>query len=114
MPAVIAAFDHDTILDDRDSDAGFEAQWMRCFNQIEDQWRAAEVKHELITLIESVRRESFLAVSHATTQHEIASYVSDDFDLIVRGAVLGMNDDFLNSLWEAYNRNEIPSPRTGK
>lgn len=115
LPAVvIAALDHDNILDERDDDADFEAQWMRCFNRIEDQWRSAEVKPELTALIEDVRRESFLSVSRATTQHEIASYVSDDFDLIVRGAVLGMNDNFLDSLWHAYNRNEIPSPQTGK
>ena len=113
-PSAIAAFDHDSILDERDSDADFVAQWMRCYNQIEDQWRSAEVKQELTTLIEDVRREAFLSVSRATTQHEIASYVSDDFDLIVRGSVLGINDDFLNSLWDAYNRTEIPLPQPGK
>ena len=87
---------------------------MRCYNQIEDRWRSAEVKQDLAALIDDVRRESFLSVSRATAQHEIASYVSDDFDLIVRGAVLGINDDFLNRLWDAYNRNEIPTPKNGK
>lgn len=110
--AMIAGLDHDTILDGRDGDAVFQSQWIRCNNQIEEQWRFADVKPELTSRIEDVRRESFLTVTRATTQHEIASYVSDDFDLIVRGAVLGMNDDFLNSLWDAYNRNEIPSPQT--
>jgi len=113
-PAMISGLDHDTILNERDGDADFEARWIRCNNQIEDQWRFADVKQEMTSLIEDVCRESFLKVSRATTQHEIASYVSDDFDLIVRGAVLGMNDDFLNRLWDAYHRNEIPSPQTGK
>ena len=35
-PDVIAALDHDMILDERDSDVDFEAQWMRCSNQIEN------------------------------------------------------------------------------
>ena len=113
-PAVIAALDHDMILDRRDNDALFEAQWMQCYNQVEDQWRSADINQELTILRDDVRRESFLSVSRATAQHEIASYVSDDFDLIVRGSLLGMNDDFLNILWNAYNRNEIPKPQTGK
>lgn len=113
-PAVIAALDHDAILDERDGDAEFEAQWMRCYKQIEDQWRCADIKQELNILKDDVRRESFLSVSRATAQHEIASYVSDDFDLIIRGAMLGVNENFLNRLWNAYNRNEIPTPKTGK
>jgi hypothetical protein len=113
-PAVVAALDHDGILDERDSDAAFEAEWTRCYNAIENQWRSAEVNHETTTLKDDIRRESFLSVSRATTQHEIASYVSDDFDMIVRGSILGLNDRFLNSLWDAYDRNEIPTPQTGK
>jgi hypothetical protein len=111
---VIAAYDHDAILNDRDSDADFEAQWVQCYNQIENQWRTVDVKQEVTTLIEAIYRESFLSVSRATKQHEISSYVSDDFDLIVRGAFLGMTNDFLTSLWDAYNRGKIPSPQRGK
>jgi hypothetical protein len=113
-PAVIAAIDHDTILDERDSDAIFEAQWMRCYNHIENQWRSADVKQELSIVIDEVRRESFLSVSRATAHHEMASNVTDNLDLTVRGSVLGMNDDFLNILRDAYNRNEIPTPQPGK
>lgn len=63
---------------------------MRCSNQIESQWRFAEVKQELTPLTEDVCRESFLAVSRATKQHEVASCTSNGFDLIVHGAVFGM------------------------
>lgn len=114
LPDVIVAFDHDAILDERDGDAEFEAQWLRCYNEIEDKWPTADIEPEAAALSEDIWRESFLAVSRATTQHEIASYVSDDFDIIVRGSILGMNDQFLNDLWDAYNRNEIPRPQTGK
>jgi len=113
-PATIAALDHDAILDERDSDTAFEAEWTRCYNEIENKWAAADVDQETAGLKNDIRRESFLTVSHATTQHEIASYVSDDFDIIVRGSILGMNDPFLNRLWDVYNRNEIPTPQIGK
>ena len=113
-PATIAVLDHDAILDERDTDAAFEAEWTRCYNEIENKWATADVNQETTTLKDDIRRESFLSVSRATTQHEIASYVSDDFDIIVRGSILGLNDKFLNSLWDVYARNEIPTPQTGK
>lgn len=113
-PATIAALDHDAILDARDSDAAFETEWTRCYNEIENNWASADVDQEAAALKDDIRRESFLSVSRATAQHEIASYVSDDFDIIVRGSLLGMNEPFLNRLWEAYNRNEIPTSQTGK
>ena len=75
---------------------------------IERHWSDIEVDQEASNLLYEVRKESFLAVSRATAQHEIASYVSDDFDLIVRGSILGVRDPFLAGLWEAYCRHEIP------
>ncbi len=113
-PDVIRELDHDSILDARDGDAKFEAEWIRCHKEIEAKWPTANVAQETAALSEDIRRESFLTVSRATTQHEIASYVSDDFDLIIRGSILGLDDDFLNRLWDAYDRSEIPTPTSGK
>ena len=107
---VVRGLDHDAILDARDGDAAFELEWTRCYKAIEAQWPAADIDAETARAVEDVRREAFLAVSRATVQHEIASYVSDDFDLIGRGAILGLDDAFLNGLWEAYDRQEIPGP----
>lgn len=111
--SVISELDHDAILDERDGDAEFEEQWTRCFKEVEAKWANADVASDLAELAENIRRESFLAVSRATAQHEIASYVSDDFDIIIRGKILDLEDEFLSGLWEAYSRNGIPKPPTG-
>jgi hypothetical protein len=71
------------------------------------------VASDLAKLAEDIRRESFLVVSRGTAQHEIASYVSDEFDIITRGKILGIEDDFLTGLWDAYSRDAIPKPQTG-
>ena len=113
-PELIAALDHDSILDERDGDAAFEAQWMQCYNEIEAKWSIANVDKETVALAEDIRRESFLSVSRVTNQHEIASYVSEDFDIIIRGCILELDNEFLNKLWDAYNQNEIPTPATCK
>ena len=106
--ALIGALDHDVILDVRDGAVDFEAQWTRCYNSIESRWQEGNLDKDTAATAEAIRREAFLSVSNATSQHEIASYVSDDFDIMVRGSILGVNDEFLNGLWGAYSRNEIP------
>ena len=42
----------------------------------------------------------------------IASYVSDDLNLVIRGKLLGLSDDLLDHLWRAYDRGEFPGPMT--
>jgi hypothetical protein len=76
--------------------------------EIERRWPAPIIGDDLRSLADDLRRESFLAISCATRNHEIASYVSDDIDLIVRGKIVGINDPLLSSLWEVYDRGEFP------
>jgi nucleosome binding factor SPN SPT16 subunit len=102
--------DCDSLLDARDSDSRFDAEWMRIFNEAKRRWSEADVADGLRNLLEIIRRESFMTVSHATHQHEIASHVSDDFELIVQGRVLGMEDKLLKQLWAKYEGGEFPSP----
>lgn len=102
--------DCDACLDARDKDESFEAEWTRIDQAIEKHWAAAEVDDQLFQLAEVIRRESFLAVSRATKQHEIASYVSDDFALIVRAKLLGMKESLLAKLWAAYESGKFPYP----
>jgi hypothetical protein len=105
-----SALDCDAAVDARDRGGEFDLAWVSAFNQLERLWKGAEVESELRTLAEDIRHQGFLAVSRATGQHEIASYVSDDLDLIARGRLVGLNDPFLDRLWQDYERGEFPSP----
>lgn len=105
--------DWDAILDERDKNPDFESAWRKCFDEIERAWEKAAVSSEVSLMIETIRCEVFLDVSRATNQHEIASYVSDDFDIIARSSVLKWNDSFIEHLWNTYQSGEIPtSPRS--
>lgn len=111
LPAVyFQHFDCDRSLDLRDSNIVFAAEWARLFHEANRRWGEAEISDGLRKLADIVRRESFMAVSRATNQHEIASYVSDDLDLIIRGRVLAMDDKLLSDLWAKYERGEFPFP----
>jgi hypothetical protein len=109
-PAYYRGLDCDAALDARDSDTAFDSEWAWHSEKVEQRWAAAEFPAEARTLVEDIRRQSFLTVSRATGQHEIASYVSDDFALIVRGRLVGAQNSFLEQLWEVYERGEFPQP----
>jgi hypothetical protein len=111
LPAgYFADLDCDAALDLRDRESDFDASWIRLFNQIESHWPTATIDDNLRKLAEEIREKSFLAVSRATSQHEIASYVSDDFDILVRGELLGLDDPLLEQLWRVYDDGKFPSP----
>lgn len=111
--AYFRRLDCDAALDARDSDTAFAAEWAREFERVGKRWAAAAITAEARGAAEDIRKESFLAVSRATRQHEIASYVSDDFDLIVRGRLVGAAGGFLGQLWAVYDRGEFPRPPLG-
>jgi hypothetical protein len=108
--AYFVGLDSDAALDAREQDKEFVASWVRLSDELECRWAKITVSEELRTLAEETRRESFLAVSRATQQHEIASYVSDDLDLIVRAQIIGLTDPLLDQLWHAYDAGEFPQP----
>jgi hypothetical protein len=108
--AYYGRLDCDAALNARDGDATFEATWAGQAEEVNGRWAEAVVGADARWLAEDIRRESFLAVSLATRQHENASYVSDDFDLIVRGRLLGTADGLLGRLWAVYERGEFPRP----
>lgn len=97
----VAALDH------RDEDTEFDTAWDQAFAEVERRWASANIPGEARTLVEDIRRESFLAVFRPTRHHEMASCVSDDFDLIVRSRLTGLQNGFLDRLWEAYQRGEF-------
>jgi hypothetical protein len=102
--------DCDAALDARDRDAEFDAEWVRQYQEIQRRWATASVTDEARAVADDIPRESFLAVSRATGQHDIASYVSDDFDLIVRARIVGAGSDFLDQLWDVYQQGDFPRP----
>lgn len=105
-----AGLDCNAALDSRDRDKEFETSWLRLHEEVDRRWTHANVTEHLRAFAEDIRRESFLAVSLATGQHEIASYVSEDFDLLVRGRLMGLNEPLLEQLWRAYDDGKFPSP----
>ncbi len=103
--------DCDAVLDERDSDIAFESEWLRVHREVESKWSE---DHELANVISEIAEAAFLATTRATRRHEIASYVADDFVLISKARVLGIHDEFLDCIWEAYASGNMCCPTTIK
>lgn len=107
-PCFYASLDCDDALDRRDSDREFGSEWVRAHRFSESRWTGAD--SIIQSQIDTIRKESFLVVTEATNHHEIASYVSDDFDLIGRCSVLALEDAFVIRLWQSYQSGTFPLP----
>lgn len=109
-PVMFADIDLDGVLDARDGDPEFEQVLSELSMTIEARWTEVLppecVRHD----VDAICEHAFLAVSRATGQHEVASYVSDDFELMALGAALHFSHPTLDRLWTAYRANQIPSP----
>jgi hypothetical protein len=111
LPAsLFAELDCDAVLDARDSDRKFEREWSAARETLSAKWKASRPNRAAMAAVEDLRRESFLAVSTATRQHELSSYVSDDFELIGWASAVRYVPAVVAWLWESYEAGTIPRP----
>jgi hypothetical protein len=93
----------DEMLESRDG-AEFESDWLRVFETLEQK----EFSNADIALIDEIReiayKKSFASTNHA----ELAAYIADDFELIVKSLLSGLNDEWLNALLLAYLQGLFP------
>jgi len=111
-PDVFASIDVNEILEARENDEWFDEEWNRCLAALEQEWSDREVNESVEDMVDEIREQAFEIAGVATDHHEIASHISDDFELFARSIVLETTDPFLESLWESYENGEIPSPVT--
>ena len=105
---MLAGIDLDALLDRRDGEA-FDTAWNAAFAAIEARWYTEKIPRSVDKAIDRLRKAAFKAVSHATAEHGIAAYVSDDFELIARARALEFDDAFVAGLWADYKKGRIPS-----
>jgi hypothetical protein len=108
--SLFSCLDCDAILDARDSDPEFEQTWLATRESLRNRFESLSPSPQVRADVENLRRESFLAVSNSTHQHELSSYVSDDFELIAWASAVGDTPPFITWLWKSYEAGKIPSP----
>nr|WP_317360112.1 hypothetical protein [uncultured Tyzzerella sp.] len=96
-------YDIDAVLDLRDEKI-FDLEWCRVYDKIKN----IDIKKEDLTIINDIRKNIYLKVYDITEECEIAGYISDDFELISKAYISGINDCWLNMVITLYANNIIP------
>jgi hypothetical protein len=105
---MLADLDYDAVLDGRDSPP-FDSEWVRVDKVVRSTQKDSRLSDEQWELIDEIRHIAFTQTAKFAGQHEICSYVSDDFGLIATALALGHDDNWLTALWSSYKNCTIPS-----
>lgn len=93
----------DDLLDDRDNDV-FSTQWMVEFDNVEK----LKVSSESLGVDDALLERIFKDVFSKSSSSDLASYVSDDFGLLIDAVIVGYESKWLNALWDSYVAGIIP------
>ncbi len=93
----------DDVLNLRNNDI-FDSKWIELYNSLEK----LEISNDNLKLIDEIRKEVFIKSCNISEDSEIASYISDDFELICKAYIFNINNNWLNSIIYLYANNIIP------
>lgn len=97
----------DEMLDKRDS-KDFEEKWLSAFHKIEQLEKSRPLTIEENTELNKICEAAFKEIFALTQHSELASYVSDDFELLGKYFHLNSQDEWLNSMYLIYSEGKFP------
>ncbi len=105
--SVFGSLDADALLCERDD--SFDDDWVRAAESVQFAWERHPNASHNTPAVDAVREAAFKRTFHASGgHHDLAAAVSDDFELICRRALLGIESPFITVLEEAYDAHQIP------
>jgi hypothetical protein len=105
-----------TMFDDLDPDDALDARgnsfdddWIRAAEAVQAAWEASPSSARANPAIDAVRESAFKRTFNASGgNHDLAATVSDDFEIICKRNLLGLESPFVTKLEEAYEKQQIP------
>jgi hypothetical protein len=80
----------------------FDDAWIRSFRSLSD------TRQDDQAAVRLIREQAFKSAYEKTGSSDIAAFVSDDFELIVRAALTGSEDKWVAGLRDAYASGGFP------
>ena len=110
MPSeqALSGNDFDDLLDARDA-SEFASPWTTAYNAASKLYTESNSLQSEKVRIDKVREHIYKRVYNRTEVSDLASYISDDFDLILKSLLTSIENDWVNSLWLSYKGGDIPS-----
>ena len=105
--SMFASLDADALFDKRDDSS--DDDWVRAAESLQYEWDRYPDASRATPLIDAVRETAFKRTFEASGgHHDLAATVSDDFDLICRRALLGIELPFITALEQTYEAHQFP------
>lgn len=105
--SIFESLDADALLTERDG--AFDDDWVRAAESLQFAWDSHPADRGDTLAINAAREAAFKRAFDASHgHHELAATVSDDFDLICRRVLLGVEVRFITALEQAYDAHRIP------
>lgn len=105
--SMFKSLDADTLLSERDD--SFDDDWVCAAKSLQCAWDRYPGAARDTPTVDAVREVAFKRTFDASGgHHDLAATVSDDFDLICRRALLGVDLPFITTLEQAYDAQQIP------
>lgn len=99
---------YDKLLDKRDADE-FAVPWTDAYEVSKAPFKQLAVDQGVKARIDKLREYVYERVYSQTKVSDLASYTSDDIDLILRYLLTAVPSMWANSLWLCYEEGAIPS-----
>ena len=96
--------DIEQYLDERDSDP-FDSIWINNFNRV----KALVFSKEQLETINEIREMCFKSALRATGDSDLASYITDDIEIIIKDMIYDNNNEWtITDLWASYKNKKLP------
>lgn len=99
--------DYDDLLDARDANE-FASPWTKAYNAVSIPYAKAGIAQAEKDRVDKIREQIYKRVYKGTEVSDLASYVPDDFDLILRCLVTNTKSNWVNALWLSYKKGDVP------
>lgn len=109
VSALFQNYDEEELLDMRDSEE-FDSEWMRVYDALNE----FEIGDAEKRMIDNLREKSFLQAYNLSQSGDIASCVSDDFEIICKAYIVSYNDMWINALIMSYVNGKFPCGKLEK
>jgi len=101
------AGNYDSLLEARDSDE-FATPWADAYDVVSKLYKESDINQDIRDRVNIVREHIFKQVYNKTKVSDLASYISDDFELILMCLVTKTQNSWVNALWTSYQDKNIP------
>lgn len=105
--SVLDDVDMDALLDKRERDE-FEDDWLKAAEDVQANWNDFADAQSAESVVDEIRELAFRKCYEVTQSADVSGYVSDDFELLAKAALMSLDSSYLQQMKRIYSEGNIP------